>query len=401
MSRLHLANLDFEHRLPDAQRGTRWTLTEAARRLNAELACVWSGIAADGDLVRLPAPIEPGFFDHLVEQELPRLHPVFDGDRRSKLRSVEAVNPWGWTDDVRRWADRRGLPHSAPQQDVVARANARGFSTEMERELGVELPGSAIVSSFDDLTRALAGLRSHLDRWVVKAEFGMSARERMIGMGSAPDRRTADWVRLRVARDGAVYFEPWVERLEEVGVHFTIPPDGPPRFDGVAAMLSDAWGRYRGSRFERDPVLETRWRPAIEAGTRAAARLAELGYFGPLGIDACRYRDAEGAVRLRPLQDVNARWTMGALARGFRRLLRPGEFGTWLHVPWPTDSPDGPRRAFEALQARLPAGTRAIRTSPYEAGNRPNAHGTLVLIAGTVEVRDAVEELAEDLPRYA
>ncbi|MEX0717685.1 MAG: hypothetical protein WD066_13915 [Planctomycetaceae bacterium] len=396
MADLFLADFDFEHRLPDPQRGTRWTLTEAARRLNAELACVWSAIAREGDFVRLSAAIEPGFFEHLAECGLPRLRPLFDDDRRANFADVRQVIPWGWTDDVRRWADRRGIPYVAPPQDVVARANSRGFSTELERETnGGGLRGAAVIRSFDDLSQALAGLRSHRGRWVVKAEFGMSARERMIGMGDTPDRRTADWIRLRLARDGAVYFEPWVERLEEFAAHFTIPREGPPTFDGIAHMLADEWGRYRGSRFDHDTDLEARWRGWIdEFGMRAASRFRAMGYFGPVGIDVCRYLDADGTPRLRFFQDINARWTMGALARGFRKLLRPGEFGVWLHVPWPTDAADAPRRAFERFEARLPTAARAVRTSPYLVDGRANAHGTCVLIAETAEARDAAERLA-------
>src|SRR5690606_13053877 len=146
------------------------------RRLNADLACVWCAIAREGDFVRLPAAIEPGFFEHLASHGLPALNPVFDGDRRAAFADAAQVVPWGWTDDVRRWADRRRLPCSAPPQEVVARANSRLFSTELELELtGANPPGTAIVHSFDDLARALAGLRSHRDRWVVKANFGMSA----------------------------------------------------------------------------------------------------------------------------------------------------------------------------------------------------------------------------------
>lgn len=396
MPRLFIANFDFEHRLPRPQTGPRWTLTEAARRLNAGLACAWCAIAGEGDFIRLPAPVEPGFFEYLEACGLPRLRPVFDSTRRAELSEVEDVIPWGWTDDVRRWADRRRLPFSAPPQEAVARANAREFSMELERELGGGLPGAAIIRSFDDLSRALARLRlhpPHRNRWVVKAEFGMSARERMIGMGNAPDRRTADWIRLRLARDGAVYFEPWVERVEEVGIHFTVPLEGPPVFEGVAAILSDEWGRYRGSRIERDPHLEARWSEAIATGARVAGRLSEIGYFGPLGVDACRYRNEDGGISERLIQDINARWTMGALARGFGRLLAPGEFGTWLHSAWPDDEATAPRRAFESLAERLPAGARLVRTSPYVIGDKANPHGSFVVIASTAASRAAVKDL--------
>ena len=39
--------------------------------------------------------------------------------------------------------------------------------------------------------------------------------------------------------------------------------------------------------------------------------LAGAGYFGPFGIDAYRYRDRAGALRLQPRSEINARYSMG------------------------------------------------------------------------------------------
>jgi hypothetical protein len=43
----------------------------------------------------------------------------------------------------------------------------------------------------------------------------------------------------------------------------------------------------------------------------AAHALAKIGYAGPFGIDAFRYRDAAGETRFCACCDVNARYTMG------------------------------------------------------------------------------------------
>jgi hypothetical protein len=54
------------------------------------------------------------------------------------------------------------------------------------------------------------------------------------------------------------------------------------------------------------------------------------GYYGPVGIDAMQYKDDAGEVRMRVIQDVNARWTMGRLAAAWRRYLPPNVPARWL-----------------------------------------------------------------------
>jgi hypothetical protein len=45
-----------------------------------------------------------------------------------------------------------------------------------------------------------------------------------------------------------------------------------------------------------------------------AAALGREGYVGPFGIDAWRYRRADGALVLNPLGEINARMTFGLVA---------------------------------------------------------------------------------------
>ncbi|MCA9082192.1 MAG: hypothetical protein KDA58_16640, partial [Planctomycetaceae bacterium] len=48
------------------------------------------------------------------------------------------------------------------------------------------------------------------------------------------------------------------------------------------------------------------------------------------GIDAMRYRDRSGDLRIRPLQDINARYTMGRIALNWAH--RFGQPGRWVHM---------------------------------------------------------------------
>jgi len=385
VTRLFLGNFDFEYSL--SSENSRQP-TGPVQRMNEELASVWVAVADDGDFIWTPAAVEEGFFDELASQGLPVLQAV------TELRQIDRtidVCPWGWTDEWRCRADEHNWRFAAPQQSVIREVNSRRFSADLERSWGTGITGAAVIRSIDELPPAIGRIPTGTDRWVVKAEFGMSARERMLHSGRVPDESVLNWVRKHLRADGIVLLEPWVEPVEEAGLQYTVPWSGMPVFEGVVPLLCDSSGVYRGSQFSLDVEAELRWMPAIETGMRVARLLKQRGYFGPLGIDAMRYRDTEGAERIRPLQDINARHTMGRLALGLRRLLKPGQYASWLYARPPADSPDAPRRWFQKISRQLPAGVRLVRTSPFLVGNEPVRHFTVVVMAPSAELRDEVE----------
>ena len=363
--RLFLGNFDFEHRLADPH----YTPSLKLQRLNGELATSWLAIANDGDLIRTPSPIDAAFFLDAVQTGLPHVIPVVD--MVDIPRGVECV-PWGWSSEVRTFMKRVGGIGQGPSDDAVRFANSRATSERLEREWGVGLSGASRLDSLEGLDEAIRNLADERRRWVVKAEFGMSARERMIGQG-APVESDKNWVRRRLVSHSAVFFEPWVDRIEEAGIQMEVPVDGPPRLIGLTPMRVDVRGQYEGSwfaysdaRFQFDSDI---WRGAVEIALRAATELQSHGYFGPLGIDAMLYRDEQGTPRIRPLQDINARWTMGRLSLGLRRFLKPGEQGFWQHGS--TDD------RFERCTIE-PA--RAVPTSPDRVGNERCQHVSRIII---------------------
>lgn len=372
MRRLFLPNFDFEHQLSRPRQ-----LPLGLRQLNEDLASAWLALARDGDLIHTPAVVEPGFFDSLPAQGLRSAKSVCDLEL---LSEPVDLCPWGWTDEIRAWAQRLGHHVVAPPQSAVRAANSRRFSSSLEAEWNVAPSGAKVLQRPVDLGEALARIPAADSRWVVKAEFSMSARERLRGRGRDLPANSAEWVRRQLQGDGVLFFEPWLERVEEAGLQFTIPPAdaGPPLLEGITPLLTAPSGQYQGSDFTPDARLHDRWAEAIETAERAAERVQALGYFGPLGIDAMRYRTSEGDLRIRPLQDINARYTMGRLSLGFRRLLQPGERGEWRHMNWEATSPEG---AISTLQPQCAEGARLIRTTPLYVGSRPTRHGTVAVIS--------------------
>ena len=383
MPRLFLGNFDFEHRLAAPTR----QLPAKLDRINAELATSWLAIADDGDYLWTPQSIEAGFFEQAATDGLPRVIPVVSWN--DVPRDVECV-PWGWTDDIRRLCDTHGWVRNDPPDTAVRAANSRRLSAALEREwrVGLEFAGEA--SSIEQVERLLS-FHDPSSRWVIKAEFGMSGRERLLG-GGMPTAADRNWISKRLAAGGVVFFEPWVERLDEVGIQFHVPSRGDPQFIDITPMIVNRQGQYAGSWFQSVESSHSRffhgpasWDSAIDVALRAAQRLQDLGYFGPLGVDAMRYRGTDGRTRYRPLQDINARWTMGRLSLGWRRLLKSGESGCWLHGPARLSETDNRTIAvgdFHELSPCDPQRSRTIRTSPETVGGRPASHQSFVRIDG-------------------
>lgn len=325
--RLFVGNFDFEHRLAEPQR----VLPRRIDDLNADLAWSWLPLAQDGDMIWTPQTA------NIASPGIPLSASVrFIADWREVETHVELV-PWGWTDDLLLTARVKRWRHPDIDPSVVKWANSRQTSAEMETALGCGLPGAKACRSLDEVAAAITALPEPR-RWVIKAEFGMSGRERQVGQGPLTTPAT-NWITRRLATEGVVFFEPWVERLDEVGILFDVPADGAPQLVGVAPMLIAPGGHYRGSWFA-PPVTEFPWwTDAVTIATNAARELQARGYVGPLGIDAMHYRLPDGTTGVRPLQDINARWSMGRLAWNWRSRFPDATHGYWWH---------GPKTAFNA-----------------------------------------------------
>ncbi len=371
MRRLYVGNFDFEHELADA----RYQPPAKLGRLNADLATSWLAIAEDGDYLWCPEMIDPAFFALAAAQGLPQVVPV---SHWADVPAGVELTPWGWTERLAALAKTRGWNSAVPPIPLVRELNSRQFSFSLETEWRCGLPGATAITRFDQLEAALRLAQEFSARMVIKANWGMSARERIFltDRVSAADEA---WIRKRLAQQGAVIIEPWVERIEEVGLQIDIPQHDAPRLVGITPLVCNDAGQYQGSWFTEPPNpgsdFHERWQPAAETALCAAQSMQDRGYFGPLGVDTIRYRSPDGTIQLRPLQDINARWTMGRLSLGWRKLLFSETSGFWRHFTVNDPSPS---------QFPGDSSGREIQVSPHQIGNRPVEHRSAVIFGSPI-----------------
>ncbi|WP_166823036.1 hypothetical protein [Thalassoroseus pseudoceratinae] len=382
MPRLFFGNFGFEHEL------TEQPISKTARRTVREMCLLWIAVANADDAI-VSWERDHSEFAELWDAGLPQ--PQFVETRSRWVQETPGdweFCPWGWSSDAIDCGRSLGFPLSDAQATAAMHTNSRRFSHHWESRLQCGLPGQLTVETMTELVDAVRELGAQ-GRWVIKTNFSTAARNRQIGCGGEFSESLFRWCENQLERGQSLVIEPWVERKAEASFQFEIPArgDGPPNCVGIIPLLTTPDGRYQGNRIGAVDV--SRFEPAREQTQVAAEAAQQDGYQGPLGIDVMEYQDAENLLKLRPLQDINARWTMGRLSIGFQRLLQPGEVGTWLHVRWPADVDEW----MANIHRQLPVGVRLLRTSPRTVASKPVRHGSVLIIAADIELQAHAEDI--------
>lgn len=71
------------------------------------------------------------------------------------------------------------------------------------------------------------------------------------------------------------------------------------------------------------------------------AELRAVGFLGPLGIDCFVYRETSGALKLKPVVEINPRYTMGRVTVELMKHVCPGSYGVYRLLNRATLKPSG------------------------------------------------------------
>jgi hypothetical protein len=181
------------------------------------------------------------------------------------------------------------------------------------------------------------------------------------------------WMAGALARGQELVVEPWLERLEDFSVQLEMTPEGL-KLRGYTGLVNDARGQFEanfadGHHQHRLPARVAAW---FEGRGDMAGRLweyyerlfealaAELraaDFLGPLGIDALVYGDGAGRARLKPVVEINPRYTMGRVLVELMRQTSQNSAGVLRLVSasrLPADLEGSLLRYAGALEAQFP-----------------------------------------------
>lgn len=321
---LIVANLDAEHQLA----GQRQALPMKVRTRISAASTLLRAFGSRGGRLWTLEPVDPRRLGDALDLPHPRLEsgwpPRLGGERVLAWAVTPAICQLGAAaaPPPRSTAQREDTSLAEqlwnapwPTPEATRQASDRTYQLELARRLGLDLPQAAIVTSFHALERHLA--RAASPRWVLKAPFSAAGRDRVHGRGTEVEGTRRRQAEALLGRFGALVFEPWLERTADFSGCAIAQPAGP-RLIGLQRLEVDRLGGFKGILVTRDEagLLSSAERTTLERVFEEVGKsLLALGFRGPFGIDAWRYRRADGREALHAMGEINPRLTFGWVAR--------------------------------------------------------------------------------------
>ena len=321
---------------------------------------VLSNLDFEYELAGVPTPSEVAGFCQRWRSVLRLLPEAREAECLDPLIGHRVEGP------VLTWGATARVSGGGPGLSVVRKVHDKRYSHALEVALGCALEGSRVVGSVADLEAAVAQLPTD---WVLKHPMGTSGRDRMLGRRGALSDSARGWARRKFSQGWTLLLEPWVADRVDFSLHYDIAEDGTVHYRGACLLVPDRGGVYRGNRVSDEARFETA-RPWVE---RALGSVAADGYHGPIGIDGFLCGDG----RLRPIVELNARYTFGRMALALREWTAGLPF-VWWH-PQVRVGPGLTVVRPERGRYRLPTAVDPMGTS-----------GTMILVGDNEEDLEAM-----------
>jgi hypothetical protein len=293
--------------------------TDRIKRLSAEMSVYALLSAASNDTVICDAVPDDSYLKYLRDLG-------FSAQLQRGSGSGLLGQAWGWSECSLERLESVGCVCDHPPLETVKKVNSRAFSIGIARSLGIPYAGE---SAHD-----ISSLREIIQRLsypiLIKPLHGSS------GMGhfvlDNPESADDICVKLLTANPSGVSAEPLLDRVDDFAVNFMIDRDGSVSECSFHQCVTDNRGIFRGIKIrEDDDCIET-WRERIMKSVHASASaLHDSGFFGHAGIDLFTFRTPDG-IDIHPLCEINARRTMGEVARACRRTMG-GKCGLLRQIP--------------------------------------------------------------------
>ena len=286
-----------------------------------------------------------------------------DDVRSLQSRKLGRLRPWAWGPDS--FALLKPLFASVTGEQRadekrfnpgIARLYSKAWSAEFlrklippksavnwlctENEIGVSVKSLAAARSAIAKIRA----RGH-HKIVAKATFGVAGSNALRLF--EPDILPAQlrWLENAFAHQREVVVEPWLERLQDFSVQLEMSATSLKLY-GYTGLLNDARGQFIAnfagshhhqripaqiiSLFAEPKDVSSRlleFYAAIFAALETALR--HVDFTGPIGLDAFVYKAADGAIKLKPVVEINPRYTMGRVLVELMRSVCQNSCGTF------------------------------------------------------------------------
>lgn len=230
-----------------------------------------------------------------------------------------------------------------------AEARSRFGATAAKPWLCSEQEAGVAVDTLEDALGAIAAIRCRgHHRVVVKAAHGLAGHNaiRLWEPEVLPAQR--QWLAHAFGEGQQLVVEPWLERELDFSVQLEMGPRGL-KLCGYTALVNDRKGQFLANWADADYswCLPAKVAASFHALADMSGHLDRLygkifslletelrrvGFVGPVSIDAFVYRTPQGDCRLKPVVEINPRYTMGRLTVELMKHACPGSCGLFRLV---------------------------------------------------------------------
>lgn len=415
-------------------RGLAFTPAKHQAQLARDLANLLQFLGRQDDVVLVERRPSVEFLSGLKQAGFPLPEFVELGDDRRRAlrllagRKLGALRPWAWSAEsvvlleplagsVTGEARALGKCFNDGVAGLYSKAWSAAFLGRLIGEgkqpawlCGREVVGVAV----REMGAALGAIgeiraRGH-HRVVVKEALGLAGSNALRLWEPEILDSQRRWMERALESGGTLMIEPWLERVVDFSAQLDMGDDGL-KLRGFTELFNDAKGQFEANGAEPGFArqLPARVSGALrgvvtgfevlrwfqEAFERLEIELRRLEFRGPLGVDAFVYRDAAGNARLKPVVEINPRYTMGRLTLELMKHVVPGSHGVFRLINRAKLKVAG----FESFVA-LAEDLRERHSLKFEGEPRPRIRegGVCLNDPATAEVCLAVFEVTRGSP---
>lgn len=274
--------------------------------------------------------------------------------------SIARLYSKAWSTDFLRTVLARGRRGELSEQVKIGRAVPSTTSADARGALRTARPAyepwlctedevGVAVDTLEGALEAIAAIRRRGHHRVVAKEALGLAGHNAIRLWEPEMLATQQrWLIHAVQKGRQVVIEPWLDRVLDFSVQLEMGPRNL-KLRGYTGLINDPKGQFQANwaaaNYDRRiPVnVAALFGEAADISGRLQrlfgdilslleAELQRAGFVGPVGIDAFVYRTPQGGCRLKPVVEVNPRYTMGRLTLELMKRTCPGSCGLFRLV---------------------------------------------------------------------
>ncbi|HEY0549972.1 MAG TPA: DUF455 family protein [Verrucomicrobiae bacterium] len=234
-------------------------------------------------------------------------------------------------------------------QPAVRRGEDTAPYLEVRERLCTEHEVGVPVHTLADALDAIAVIRARgHHKVVVKEALGLAGHNAIRLWEPDISKAQRRWMENATDSGRQLVVEPWLERVQDFSVQLEMTEQGL-QLRGYTGLINDRRGQFQANYAapnydRRIPAEVTKcFRKPADIVARLhnlyeqiflllEVELRRARFFGPVGIDAFVYHTAQGECRLKPIVEINPRFTMGRLTVELMKHTAPGSHGMFRLV---------------------------------------------------------------------